>query len=60
MPGQALNVDLCFVPASHEIEVKLPAVSGSSGRLVIEPPVEAASKRTWPGQVFANEDLGEC
>jgi transposase InsO family protein len=57
MPGQALNVDLCFVPASHAIEVKLPAVSGSSGRLVIEPPVEAESKRTWPGQVFANESL---
>jgi transposase InsO family protein len=57
MPGQALNVDLCFVPASHEIEVKLPAVSGSSGRLVIEPPVKAESKRTWPGQVFANESL---
>jgi len=57
MPGQALNVDLCFVPASHEIEVKLPAVSGSSGRLVIEPPVEAESNRTWPGQVFANESL---
>ena len=57
MPGQALNVDLCFVPASHAIEVKLPAVSGSSGRLVIEPPVEAESNRTWPGQVFANESL---
>ena len=45
------------MPVSHETEVKLPAVSGSSGRLVIEPPAEAESKRTWPGQVFANESL---
>lgn len=35
-PGQAINFDLCFVPASHEAEVKLPAVSGSSGRMVVE------------------------
>lgn len=42
---------------SHDAEVKLPAVSGSSGRLVIEQPKETESKRTWPGQVFANPDL---
>ena len=57
MPGQTLNIDLCFVPVSHDTEVKLPAVSGSSGRLVIEQPADTASKRTWPGQVFANENL---
>ncbi len=57
LPGQALNVDLCFVPVRHDPEVKLPAVSGSSGRLVIEQPADTESKRTWPGQVFANENL---
>ena len=45
------------MPVSHETKVKLPAVSGSSGRLVIEPPAEAESNRTWPGQVFANDSL---
>jgi hypothetical protein len=34
--GQALNVDLLFVPACHQVDIKLPAVSGSSGHLVIE------------------------
>lgn len=52
-PGQALNVDLCFVPATHVDEVKLPAVSGSSGRLVVEQPSETEEKQ-WPGQVFAD------
>lgn len=46
---------MCFVPASHETVEKLPAVSGSSGRLVIEPPAEPASAPSWPGQVFADE-----
>jgi transposase InsO family protein len=36
---------------------KLPAVSGSSGRLVIEQPQEPAQERQWPGQVFADENL---
>jgi hypothetical protein len=36
--GQTVNVDLCFVPANHVTELKLPAVSGSSGRLVVERP----------------------
>jgi len=35
-PGQTLNIDLCFVPSEHEVLQKLPAVSGSSGRLVVE------------------------
>jgi transposase InsO family protein len=56
-PGQAVNVDLCFVPVLHEKEAKLPAVSGSSGRLVIESfPVVGEVKR-WPGQVFAEAEL---
>ena len=54
-PGQTVNVDLCFVPATHTAEVKLPAVSGSSGRLVVERPKEAAP--SYPGQVFAQSDL---
>lgn len=43
------------MPASHETEQKLPAVSGSSGRLVIEQPKASAEARQWPGQVFADE-----
>ena len=57
-PGQTLNVDLCFVPAVHEAALRLPAVSGSSGRLVIYGPREGAAdaERTWPGQVFADPE----
>lgn len=43
------------MPASHESAEKLPAVSGSSGRLVIEQPKDPAHERQWPGQVFADE-----
>jgi transposase InsO family protein len=32
-------------------------VSGSSGRLVITPPKEAAVEHTWPGQVFEDPTL---
>lgn len=55
-PGQSLNVDLCFVPAEHEVSQKLPAVSGSSGRLVVERRPEEAQKQ-WPGRVFEQEQL---
>lgn len=54
--GQTLNADLCFVPATHEAELKLPAVSGSSGHLVIERPVES-TEPDYPGLVFADKDL---
>jgi transposase InsO family protein len=54
--GQALNVDLCFVPARHEAEVKLPAVSGSSGRLVVERPTVEAEAR-YPGRIFEDPAL---
>jgi len=40
------------VPATHEAQQRLPAVSGSSGRLVITPVREAEEERTWPGQIF--------
>jgi len=55
-PGQALNIDLCFVPATHEDEEKLPAVSGSSGRLVIENVAQAGMEPDYPGRVFEDRD----
>ena len=57
MPGQALNVDLCFVPVSHQVNVKLPAVSGSSGHMVIEKSKEVGREPDYPGKVFADMDL---
>ena len=56
-PGQALNVDLLFVPASHLADVKLPAVSGSSGHLVVERLKESGQEPDYPGKVFADPDL---
>lgn len=50
-----MNVDLCFVPVSHDIEVKLPAVSGSSGRLVVERTSEK-TEADYPGRVFAEPE----
>jgi transposase InsO family protein len=45
------------VPASHEAEVKLPAVSGSSGRLVIEKPAAEEDQRHYPGCIFEDATL---
>ena len=56
-PDQTVNVDLCFVPATHEGASKLPAVSGSSGRLVVEPLPAAATEIDYPGRIFADETL---
>jgi transposase len=57
-PCQCINVDLAFVPVSHEIEKKLPAVSGSSGRLVVEQLAEDTEKvPQWPGRVFEDTTL---
>ena len=56
-PGQTVNVDLCFVPATHTVASKLPAVSGSSGRLVIEAPLDAAVPPTYPGRLFEEAAL---
>ena len=57
MPGQTLNVDLCFVPICHLADVKLPAVSGSSGHLVIERLKEPGQEPDYPGKVFADPEL---
>lgn len=57
MPGQTLNVDLLFVPACHLADVKLPAVSGSSGHLVVERLPEGGQEPDYPGRVFADPDL---
>jgi transposase InsO family protein len=56
-PGQTINVDLCFVPASHEVADKIPAVSGSSGRLKVQNSEAETDQRVWPGQVFENPEL---
>lgn len=56
-PGQTLNVDLCFVPAEHQTQQKLPAVSGSSGRLVVAPGRREAIEPDHPGRVFAEAGL---
>lgn len=56
-PGQTVNVDLCFVPASHQVADKLPAVSGSSGRLVVAPTKRRDQAKSWPGQVFETMEL---
>lgn len=52
-----MNADLCFVPASHAAAELLPAVSGSSGRLLVSRPKAAAEERHWPGQVFEGTEL---
>ena len=44
------------MPVTHDAEQKLPAVSGSSGRLVIEQPKTEESDKDWPGRVFEDED----
>ena len=56
-PGQTLNVDLLFVPSCHLADMKLPAVSGSSGHLVVERLQEVGREKQYPGRVFENTDL---
>lgn len=56
-PGQTANIDLCFVPATHEVAVKLPAVSGSSGRLLVQHATPSAEESQWPGRVFEDPEL---
>jgi len=55
--GQTANVDLCFVPATHDAQQRLPAVSGSSGRLVVTPVRETDEEHTWPGQIFEDPSV---
>ena len=47
------------MPATHAAERKLPAVSGSSGRLVVERTSEEGeeAEADWPGRVFEEEHL---
>ena len=52
-----MNVDLCFVPATHVPAELLPAVSGSSGRLLVSRAKGSKEERSWPGQVFEREEL---
>lgn len=56
-PGQAINIDLCYVPEQHTGQEKLPAVSGSSGRLVVERIRSQDEELLWPGQIFAAAGL---
>jgi hypothetical protein len=56
LPNQTVNVDLCFVPATHQAADALLAVSGSSGRLIVSGPKETRAERTWPGRVFEQSD----
>lgn len=44
------------MPVQHEPQVKLPAVSGSSGRLVVEQ-TRSKTETQWPGCVFENGEL---
>ena len=57
-PGQTVNVDLCFVPVTHQTEAKLPAVSGSCGRLVVERTKSEKDEPQYPGRVFADQERG--
>jgi len=56
-PGQAINVDLCFVPEKHVTQERLPAVSGSSGHLIVERLHPNGEEAHWPGQIFAAAEL---
>lgn len=50
-------MDVCFVPEQHAAQEKLPAVSGSSGHLIVERLAAEGEARHWPGQVFAEPEL---
>jgi len=45
------------VPVAHEVADKLPAVSGSSGRLIVQRSPAETGEREWPGRVFENPEL---
>lgn len=55
--GQTINIDLLFVPEQHAAEERLPAVSGSSGHLVVGRTTGEKKQPSWPGMVFANNEL---
>ena len=54
-PGQTVNIDLCFVPTTRTADQAIPAVSGSSGRLIVTTPPSVRST-SFPGAVFATPD----
>lgn len=45
------------MPEQHETEDRLPAVSGSSGRLVVGRTSTEKEEAQWPGLVFANQEM---
>ena len=45
------------MPTHHEPQVKLPAVSGSSGRLIVERAKKETELHCWPGKIFEQPDL---
>ena len=45
------------MPATHEVSAKLPAVSGSAGRLIVERPPAEDNGAEWPGRIFENPEL---
>lgn len=46
------------MPVKHIAQERLPAVSGSSGRLLVQPsPTEQEGSHWWPGLVFADAEL---
>lgn len=45
------------MPASHQEAIKLPAVSGSSGKLVVEQVADEGAEKSYPGLVFDDESL---
>jgi len=51
-----VNVDLCFVPATHAVDAVVPAVSGSSGKLIVCHPTPIGA-RSWPGRAFEDSAL---
>lgn len=53
LPGQTVNIDLCFVPTTRTADQAIPAVSGSSGRLIVTTPPSARTA-PFPGAVFAD------
>lgn len=55
--GETVNIDLCFVPATHTTAEQLPMVSGSSGKLKITKTPANGQERTWPGQIFNDVQL---
>ena len=54
-PGQTVNIDWCFVPTTRAADQPIPAVSGSSGRLIVTTPPSARAA-SFPGEVFADSD----